>query len=126
MKGETPANAELVEAMARALARDLIRQDGYEDQPEEVFHPGELSWPYIDQGKVDFGEIATACLQALSQAGWVVVRREPSEAMLQGACDKHTPGVPMGSEGYSNRECPRFETRRNIWRKMIAASAGEG
>lgn len=49
----------------------------------------------------------------------VIVPREPTDAMLQGACEKHTPGQPM-SEGM--RECPGFVRRRRIWADMIAAA----
>ena len=56
--------------------------------------------------------------------------REPTAAMLQGACEKHTPGLPMsattpswrGPEYDSQDECPRFVTRRSIWQKMIDAA----
>lgn len=52
--------------------------------------------------------------------GWQTMPVEPTEAMLQGACDKHTPGQPMSED--RPYECPRFETRRRIWRKMTAAA----
>ncbi len=50
----------------------------------------------------------------------VRVPREPTEAMLQGACDKHKPGQPMSED--RPEECPRFQTRRRIYRAMLAAS----
>lgn len=52
---------------------------------------------------------------------------EPTLEMLQGACENHTPGVPMSED--RPEECRRFETRRRIWRKMVAAAPrpiGEG
>lgn len=47
------------EAVARVIAADLLRQD-YEPgaQPDTVTFSQGLSWSYIDQGWVDFGEIA--------------------------------------------------------------------
>jgi hypothetical protein len=54
--------------------------------------------------------------------------RDPTDAMLAGACDKHNPGRPMVEttplpfQRGDNRECPRFITRRNIWRKMVDAA----
>ena len=53
----------------------------------------------------------------------VRVPREPTEAMLQGACDKHKPGQPMSED--RPEECPRFQTRRRIYRAMLAASPQE-
>ena len=55
----------------------------------------------------------------------VRVPREPTEVMLQGACDKHKPGQPISED--RPEECPRFQTRRRIYRAMLAAShQGEG
>ena len=55
----------------------------------------------------------------------VRVPREPTEAMLQGACDKHKPGQPMSED--RPEECPRFQTRRRIYAAMLAASPqGDG
>lgn len=54
--------------------------------------------------------------------------REPTDAMLAGACEKHTPGQPMSATtplpGWHDdeRECPRFVTRRRIWQRMIDAA----
>jgi len=56
----------------------------------------------------------------VSPSAWRLVPVEPTEAMLQGACDKHTPGQPMSK--HRGDECPRFATRRRIYAKMLAAS----
>ena len=56
---------------------------------------------------------------------WRTVPVEPTAAMLQGACEKHTPGQPMSKDRPD--ECPRFETRRRIYAKMLqAAPAPDG
>ena len=65
--------------------------------------------------------------------GMVLVPREPTAEMLQGACDKHIPGKPMNPPGatcrrgryhfpLSEEECPRFVARRKIWKSMIDAA----
>lgn len=47
------------EAVARVIAADLLRQDHEPGaQPDTVTFSQGLSWSYIDQGWVDFGEIA--------------------------------------------------------------------
>jgi hypothetical protein len=48
--------------------------------------------------------------------------REPTPAMLQGACDKHIPRQPMSAE--RDDECSRFQTRRRLWGRMIDAILG--
>lgn len=59
------------EAVARIVARDLARQDYVDDwTPDEGW---DLTWGYVDQGCVDFGEIADAILALLSSA-----RKAPS------------------------------------------------
>lgn len=82
-----------------------------------------------------FGPLATAALTAIREAGYAVVPIEPTEAMLQGACEKHRPGQPMsattphwrGPEWDTDEECPSFVRRRKIYRAMInAADSGEG
>jgi hypothetical protein len=67
-----------------------------------------------------------------SVAGWKLVPVEPTEAMLQGACAKHRPGLPMqattplrGYEG-DTRECPAFAKRRSIWSAMLSSSPDKG
>lgn len=53
----------------------------------------------------------------------VVVPVEPTDAMLQGGCAKHTPGQPMSPDSpFHDRECPSFERRRRIWADMIASA----
>ena len=61
-----------------------------------------------------------ACTPAPEEEAWRVVPVEPTEAMLQGACDKHTPGKPMSDD--RPEECPRFQTRRRIYAAMLEAS----
>jgi hypothetical protein len=51
------------EEIARIVARDLARQDLIDDwQPDAGW---DLTWGYVDQDHVDFGEIADAILAAL-------------------------------------------------------------
>jgi hypothetical protein len=64
------------------------------------------------------GWLAKAGLVSLPE-GHVVVPREPTEAMLQGACDGHKPGQPMTEGG--TQECPHIEGRRIVWGRMLAA-----
>ena len=52
-------------------------------------------------------------------AGWVLVPREPTAAMLAGACSEHKPGEPMNA---LSGECPYIEHRRNAWRQMLDAA----
>lgn len=57
--------------------------------------------------------------------GWVLVPREPTEAMLQPACAKHTPGAPMRlphEQWRGTEECPSFAKRRRIWASMLSAA----
>lgn len=54
--------------------------------------------------------------------GFVIVPKEPTEAMLQGACATHVPGQPMSNRTGGDRECPGFERRRRIWADMVAAA----
>ena len=49
--------------------------------------------------------------------------REPPLSVLQTACSKHQPGVPMGP---GHGECPRIANRRVAWRKSIDAILAEG
>lgn len=48
--------------------------------------------------------------------GLVLVPRVPTDAMLQGACRTHTPGVPMSKD---HGECPSFNARRRAWADMV-------
>ena len=52
--------------IARVIAADFARQDGF---PAEL--PENLSWNYVDQGRVDFGEVADAVIAALEQSSVV-------------------------------------------------------
>jgi hypothetical protein len=56
--------------IARTIALDLMRQDGIEAKDGNPF-PHEdvegLSWIYIDQGTVDFGEIADALIPIIQE-----------------------------------------------------------
>lgn len=54
------------EEIARIIARELIRQDfGEISDSDDPFDAG-LTWPYIDQGEVDFGKIADAILSRMA------------------------------------------------------------
>lgn len=65
---------------------------------------------------------AAAALRDLTAGDVVVVPIEPTNAMLQGACKSHTPGMSMGADrfGRVSGECPSFDRRRRIWADMIA------
>lgn len=68
---------------------------------------------------------APAPLNPAGDGEWILVPREPTDAMLQGACAKHTPGQPMATDPkrpHAHVECPAFRRRRQIWRDMIATS----
>ena len=52
--------------------------------------------------------------------GWVAVPREPTDAMLKGACAEHQPGRHMIGGG----ECPYITRRRGVWRQMVEAAHG--
>ncbi len=74
-------------------------------------------------------EIADAILREIETlppvgVGWKMVPVEPTEAMISGACAKHTPGQPMNPDpkSFGHHECPAFDRRRRIWADMIAAS----
>jgi hypothetical protein len=99
------ANASLVEQIACGLF--------LAEHPNAEWHGGRARAIWFNR--------AYAALEAM---------REPTADMLQGACEKHTPGLPMsattpswrGPEYDSPDECPRFDTRRRIWQKMIDAA----
>lgn len=65
---------------------------------------------------------AAAALRDLTAGDVVVVPIEPTNAMLQGACKSHTPGMSMGADrfGRVSGECPSFDRRRRIWADMIS------
>jgi hypothetical protein len=52
----------LREKIARAVAADFARQEGVDAEL-----PDDLSWDYVDQGRVDFGEVADAVIAALQE-----------------------------------------------------------
>jgi hypothetical protein len=54
----------LREKIARVIASDFARQDGFEAEL-----PDDLSWDYVDQGQVNFGEVADAVIAALEACG---------------------------------------------------------
>lgn len=54
----------LREKIARVIASDFARQDGFEAEL-----PDDLSWDYVDQGQVNFGEVADAVIAALEARG---------------------------------------------------------
>jgi hypothetical protein len=60
-----PDPDEMREGIARSIARELSRQD-YNPVPEEMDPAWDLTWSYIDQGHVDFGQIADAILALLA------------------------------------------------------------
>lgn len=102
-KGETPE----LEAMARAMVNSTL--DGADVWA--TMRPVSKAWFY---------DMARAALRAL---------REPSPAMLQPACAKHTPGQSMGVNHFTKvdhgEECPNFRARRRIWASMIDAILSE-
>lgn len=66
--------------------------------------------------------LAALALRNLTAGDTVVVPIEPTNAMLQGACKSHTPGMSMGADrfGRVSGECPSFDGRRRIWADMIS------
>lgn len=99
------ANASLVEQIACGLF--------LAEHPNAGWHGGRARAIWFNR--------AYAALEAM---------REPTVDMLQDACEKHTPGLPMsattphwrGPEWDSDEECPSFVRRRKIWNKMIDAA----
>lgn len=97
---------------------------GFDDDymTSENHHPG-----YVLIPTAKFDEIRAA-LQTGEQetGGWVLVPREPTEEMLQPACQKHPVGKPMRDPdpvtGRTYEECPGFDKRRRIWASMLAAA----
>lgn len=65
---------------------------------------------------------AAEAIRDLTAGDVVVVPIEPTNAMLQGACKSHTPGMSMGADrfGRVSGECPSFDRRRRIWADMIS------
>jgi hypothetical protein len=55
----------LREKIARVIASDFARQEGIDAELPDDF---DLSWDYVDQGRVDFGEVADAVIAALEQS----------------------------------------------------------
>ncbi len=55
---------EMVERVAQAIAGDLNRQDFIQEQ--DCINPlgPSLSWSYLDQGEVNFAQVARAALEA--------------------------------------------------------------
>jgi hypothetical protein len=53
----------LREKIARVIAADFARQEGVDAEL-----PDDLSWDYVDQGRVDFGEVADAVIAALKES----------------------------------------------------------
>lgn len=54
----------MVERVARAIAASISKQDGYERTPEDAL-PADLTWAWIDQGEVNFAEVARAAIGAM-------------------------------------------------------------
>ncbi|WP_375272085.1 hypothetical protein [Sphingomonas sp.] len=95
----------------------------------------------VREGRISHRDGGQVCLDAMvafarhhltsttpTLGDMVMVPREPTEAMLQGACEKHRPGRPMqettplpGREG-DTEECPLFAKRRRIWSAMLSAA----
>lgn len=87
---------------------------------------GECSDPSIGLAlKVDSAEAAWTWWEKTKTgpfdptAGKVLVPRAATDAMVQGACRTHTPGVPMSKD---RGECPSFEARRRAWADMVERS----
>ena len=64
-----------------------------------------------------FDEHANAAIEALKDAGFVIVPREPSEAMLEQFCRNHK----VGELDKYGEECIHIRNNRRRWEKMIAA-----
>lgn len=65
-----------------------------------------------------FGESADILVAALAEAGYAIVPREPTEAMIDAGCAVPAPfGETDGEWGPPDPE--------DIWRAMIAAALGE-
>jgi len=77
-----------------------------------------------DGNNVDAITVSRLCDALAVREGFVLVPREPTEAMLQGACKGHKPGVPMSAN--REEECPKIGNRRYIWNAMIAAAGETG
>lgn len=57
-------------AVAQAISDDMARQDYADDSPL----PDDLSWPWVDQGRTDFGSLADAALRAARK--WMEERHD--------------------------------------------------
>ena len=103
------------ERVARAINCEATEQCLFVDEP------------YDRQGRLLL--VADAAIEehlaALADAGLVIVPREPTNAMVQGACKTHTVGEPMSKRPQGREECPRFEKRRKIWQAMITNAPEE-
>lgn len=82
----------------------------------------ERMWIGTDEEQEALYAEAAAALRDLTAGDVVMVPIEPTNAMLQGACKSHTPGMSMGADrfGRVSGECPSFDRRRRIWADMIS------
>jgi hypothetical protein len=55
---------ELVERVARAIARELLRQDGSAPDGHDGLN-ADLTIDYLDQGRTDFAAVARAAIAAM-------------------------------------------------------------
>lgn len=102
-----PNRAIMVEKVARAIYAMERRSWGFSDDDGNF--------------EADFAEARDFNLDRARAA--IAALRSPTEAMLQPACDKHTPGQSMGPNWHTKiddgEECPHFKARRRIWASMI-------
>ena|SRR5690242_8454900 len=96
------AESEMIERVARALCQ---RNCGHIGGPDaESLVPGKKNWVFhTDDARAGFA--------ALEEAGYVIVPREPTEAMVDAARD---PRVANGS--------PISKGAHEVWRAMIGAA----
>lgn len=72
-RSTTPVSSDgVVEAVARAILKEIISQDYMQDAVDgAALLSADLKIDYLDQGEVDFGKVARAALSALPDTGRV-------------------------------------------------------
>ena len=93
----------MVEQMARAIVRELARQDGFEDATW-ILEDGKL--PFLDQGEVDMFAVSRAALAAM---------RTPTPGMVEAGAS-----APL-----SMTEDVGFGAAERVWEAMLTAALGE-
>lgn len=112
---------DMVERVARAIAQEILRQDGHAGPV--VFDAGPLAWSYVDQGHVDFGLIASAAIEAM---------RVPTEAMVDAGTSADWVGeaetraglsiMPDSVPDWNSDDDRAVIVRPGIWPAMIDAA----